>query len=186
MCNDSVYRNVEMGGNLLVRHSLDNADDDVLLAIGDLVAALDSLDDVRDAVHHPVGRYVLFQNADGRHEELLFDIAMVAEPFLIVVEVEQGVGQPVVGQAVVRKIFDDDAFELLELAGGVAVMLGEDFHIVLRRLLSPEEGLHVREQCLLLILHMPLDILRIFVIEMHYQPGDAVFLVESAAQLLAY
>ena len=89
---------------------------------------------------------------------------MVAEPLLVVVYVVESGSQFIVGKAVVRKILDDDALQLLELAGRVAVMFGKDVNIVVVPLLSADECLDVWEESFLLISHVPLYVVGIFII----------------------
>ena len=99
---------------------------------------------------------------------------MVAEPFLIVVDIVESCCELVVGESVVREVLDDDVLQFMKLSRSVAMMLGEDFHIVVGLFLSPDERLDIREKRFLLIFHVQLDVVRILIIEAQNQYGEAI------------
>ena len=49
---------------------------------------------------------------------------MIVEPFLHIIDIEEGGSKLIVGEAIVRQIFDDDILQLLELGGGITMMSG--------------------------------------------------------------
>ena len=86
---------------------------------------------------------------------MVLDVAVVRQPFFVVVYVIEYGGQLVVREAVVGQVFDDDALELLEFSGDVAVVFREGLHVVFVCLFASQQCLDVREERLFLIFHVP-------------------------------
>ena len=141
--DDRIDRDEQMVGNLLVRHALYEADDDVLLAFRDPILSLDTLVHIRQARRDAVVLDPLLQQADGWHEQLVLDVAVISQPLLIYIYIIEGGGQLIVRQPVVRQILDDDALELL---------------------VTPQQSLDIREECLLFIAHVLLNVVGIIVV----------------------
>ena len=171
---DGVDGDEEVAGYLFVRHALDEAHDDFLLALGDGLAAFYLANHAGDAGGDVVGVQFLLQDADGGNEEHFLDVAMVAEPLLIIIYIVQGGGELVVGQSVAGQVFDDDVFQFLKLACGVAVVAGKGIDVVVGFLLALEQGLDVGEEGFFLILHVETDVVGILVVEAQDECGEAV------------
>ena len=181
---DCVDRYEQLSCNLLVRHALDQTNDDFLLAFGDGFLILSVANHAGDAGGHIVVLQLLFQDADGWNEEYFLYVAVVREPFLVVVDVVERGCQLVVGESVVRQVLDDDVLQLVELACGVAVMLREDVHVVIGLVLAPQQCLDVWEERLLFVLHVQPDIVGVLIVESHYQHNKVVSLVQGLLELL--
>ena len=162
---DSVDGDEQVVGNLLVGHTLDETDDDFLLAFGDGFRSIHVLYQARDAGRNIVVLQLLFQDTDGGHEDYLLDIAMVGEPFFVVINVVERGCQLVVDESVVRQIFDDDVLQFMEFTCSVAMVLREDVGIVVVFLFSAQEGFDVWEEGLFLVFHVKPDIVGILIVE---------------------
>ena len=86
--DDGVGGNAQVVGNLLVGHSLHEADDDVLLAVAEHLAIIGVLvNHVRDFHRHVVLLGALLQPANDGDEYLVLHLGMQGEPLLVVIDV---------------------------------------------------------------------------------------------------
>ena len=122
MGNDGVYGDAETVGNFLVRQSLHKADDDFAFAVGNSFAAFGIVDDLRYPRRSILRLYTLFEQSDGWYKNDVLHLAVVVEPFLDVVDIEECGGKLVVAQPILRKVLDDDVLKFLKLCRGAAMM----------------------------------------------------------------
>ena len=114
----------------------------------------------------------LLQTADGRYEDVILDHRMLAQPYLVFVDVVEGGGELVVVQAVLRQVFDDEQFQLAQFLVGSPVMLREGVDIIIIGGLSVDQRLYIREQGLLLVFHVTSDLVGVFVVEAEDEFGQ--------------
>ena len=77
------------------------------------------------------------------------------------------------------KILDDDVFQFMKLSLRVAMVLGEDVHVVIHLLFTPEQRFDIGKQGLLLILHVALDLTSIAVIELHDESAQRIVVADA-------
>lgn len=78
MGDNGIYRDIQMVGNLLVRHALHQADDDFTLAVGYRFHIVAVANHVGESSRDIVVLYLALQHADGRDKDFVLHIAMVA------------------------------------------------------------------------------------------------------------
>ena len=73
-----IHRDIQMVGNLLVRHALHQADDDFTLAVGYRLHIVAVAYHVGESSRNIVVLYLSFQHADCRDKDFILHIAVVA------------------------------------------------------------------------------------------------------------
>ena len=81
--DDRVGGDIEMSGDFLVGHALNEADDDFALALGEGILAFRLAYHFRQARCHAVCFSALLQAAHSGHEQAIFHVAVVGEPLLL-------------------------------------------------------------------------------------------------------
>ena len=132
MGDDGVEGDAEAVGNLLVEQPLHDTNDDFLLSVGECLAVV--LPTLEDHLGDVLGDIVLsgqtLQTLDSRGEDVVFDLCMLAQPFLVVVDVVEGGCQLVVVVSINWQILDNHEFQFAQLLVRLFVMLGEGVDVV--------------------------------------------------------
>ena len=110
MGDDCVSRNAEMVGDFLIRHTLNERDNHILLTVGQCFWVL-----ADTAFEHHVGNilgnialfYHLLETTDGWHEDVILHFSVLTQPRLVLIDIVKSGGELIVVQAVLRQIFNN-------------------------------------------------------------------------------
>ena len=184
MGDDGVEGDAEAVGNLFVEQPLHDTNDDFLLSVGECLAVV--LPTLEDHLGDVLGDIVLsgqtLQTLDSRGEDVVFHLCMLAQPFLVVVDVVEGGCQLVVVVSINWQILDNHEFQFAQLLVRLFVMLGEGVNVVVGQGESVKERLHIGEEGLLLVFHVTTDFLCIFFVELHDELAQSVAFVDALQQ----
>ena len=115
MSNDRIGGDAQMIGNLLIGHALHQCYYHILLTITEGIRILSGTtleNHIGDILRHPTLLGRLFQASDGRYEDMILHLRMLAQPFLIVIDIMKRRCQLVVVQSILWKVFDNEEFQL--------------------------------------------------------------------------
>ena len=174
--DDGVDGDAEPFGYLLVLQALDDADDDLLLALAERLAVVLSAseDHLRDVFREVVLTGQTLQTHDGGGEDVVLDLGVLAQPFLVVVDVVEGGRELVVVEGVGGEVLDDHELELAQRLVGLLVVFGEGLDVVVADGTALEQRLDVGEEGLLLVLHVAAYLLGVFFVEAHDEAAQGV------------
>ena len=112
--------------------SLNDTDNHVTLAVAECFAIVQTAleDHRRDILRHVFLFGKPLQTFDGWGEDVVFDLGMLAQPLLIVIDVVEGGSHFVVAVGVGRQILNHHEFQFAQLLVGTVVMLREGVDVV--------------------------------------------------------
>ena len=155
-----------MVGYLLVRHTLNQCNDYILLSVAQLLVV------VRSLVNHArnLGTHIILLQfplgiSYGRYKDFFLHLRVMRKPLLVVVDIIEGGTELVVAQTIRWQILNDDALEFLQLHFHLHMVLREGFNIKVGIGITFYKCLNIRENHLLLIFHVIGDAMGIIIIE---------------------
>ena len=129
---------------------------------------------------------VFLQLANGRHKDFVFDIRVLIEPGLTVIDVIERGSEQVVVQFVRRQIFNNDALQFGKTLLHLAMVLRKGVDIVIVHHYPLQQLLYIGKHGLLFIAHVLNDFMRILVIKLQNKLCQAVVFVQCFGQLFAH
>ena len=169
---------------LLVRHTLNQRNDYILLSIAQLLIAVRSLiDHARNLGTHIILLQFPLGISHGRNKDFFLHLRVMRKPLLVVVDVIEGGTELVVVQSIRRQILDDDALQLFQFHIHLHMMLREGFDIKVGIGITIYKCLNIRKNHLLLILHVVGDTVGIIIIEFQDQTRQIIRFIERIHQL---
>ena len=185
MGNHRVHGDKEMVSYLLVRHTLNQRNDYILLSIAQLLIAVRSLiDHARNLGTHIILLQFPLGISHGRNKDFFLHLRVMRKPLLVVVDVIEGGTELVVVQSIRRQILDDDALQLFQFHIHLHMMLREGFDIKVGIGITIYKCLNIRKNHFLLILHVVGDAVGIIIIEFQNQSRQIIRFIKGIHQLL--